>query len=344
MPSTPRSCVRAFVRSCVRAFVRSASGSLTRTAWLLTGDADLATELVQEALVKTYLAWRRVRLDEATAYARRVLVNVNIDRWRRRPPMASDDLDRAVPSGAEQVIDDRDEVVRMLATLPPQQRRVIVLRYYNDLSEADVADHLGISVGAVKSAASRGTPGEVRWAEGAVAGGITYAMADQLDGLGVIIAMGEPQLKLEGLMWQDGDGKVWNDRGTRSPSAELKLGDRTFWFTHDRGLRVACSGEVRLDGTRGRQCGVLTGDLAESGGGGDGQGHWEDYLVVVLPDGAREPTTDFSDQCSAAMGPLDPGGQTAILLLCTGGSSDQTARFPSIHYLDATGKAVTHSP
>jgi RNA polymerase sigma factor (sigma-70 family) len=61
-----------------------------------------------------------------------------------------------VPSNAEQVIDDRDEVVRMLATLPPQQRRVIVLRYYNDLSEADVADHLGISVGAVKSAASRG--------------------------------------------------------------------------------------------------------------------------------------------------------------------------------------------
>ena len=115
------------------AFVRSASGSLTRTAWLLTGDADLAAELVQEALVKTYLAWRRVRHGEATAYARRVLVNLNIDRWRRRPPTPSDDLDKAVASDAEQVIDDRDEVVRMLATLPPQQRRVIVLRYYNDL-------------------------------------------------------------------------------------------------------------------------------------------------------------------------------------------------------------------
>ena len=138
------------------AFVRAASSSLTRTAWLLTGDADLAAELVQEALVKTYLAWRRVRHGEATAYARRVLVNLNIDRWRRRPATPSEDLDRAVPSNAEEVIDDRDEVVRMLATLPPQQRRVIVLRYYNDLSEADVADHLGISVGAVKSAASRG--------------------------------------------------------------------------------------------------------------------------------------------------------------------------------------------
>ena len=138
------------------AFVRAASSSLTRTAWLLTGDADLAAELVQEALVKTYLAWRRVRHGEASAYARRVLVNLNIDRWRRRPATPSEDLDRAVPSRAEQVIDDRDEVLRMLATLPPQQRRVIVLRYYNDLSEADVADHLGISVGAVKSAASRG--------------------------------------------------------------------------------------------------------------------------------------------------------------------------------------------
>jgi RNA polymerase sigma-70 factor (sigma-E family) len=137
-------------------FVRAASGSLTRTAWLLTGDADLAAELVQEALVKTYLAWRRVRHGEATAYARRVLVNLNIDRWRRRPATPSEDLDRAAPSHAEEVIDDRDEVVRMLATLAPQQRRVIVLRYYNDLSERDVADHLGISVGAVKSAASRG--------------------------------------------------------------------------------------------------------------------------------------------------------------------------------------------
>jgi len=138
------------------AFVRSASASLTRTAWLLTGDADLAAELVQAALVKTYLAWRRVRHGEAIAYARRVLVNLNIDRWRRRPPTPSDHLDQAVAGDAEQVIDDRDELARMLATLPPQQRRVIVLRYYSDLSEADVADHLGISAGAVKSAASRG--------------------------------------------------------------------------------------------------------------------------------------------------------------------------------------------
>jgi RNA polymerase sigma-70 factor (sigma-E family) len=138
------------------AFVRSASASLTRTAYLLTGDRELAAELVQEALVRTYLAWRRVRHGEATAYARKVLVNLNIDRWRRCPAAPSDSLDRPDPVDAQQRVDDRDEVVRLLAELPPQQRRVIVLRYFNDLTEADVAQCLGISVGAVKSAASRG--------------------------------------------------------------------------------------------------------------------------------------------------------------------------------------------
>jgi RNA polymerase sigma-70 factor (sigma-E family) len=137
------------------AFVRSASASLTRTAWLLTGDADLAAELVQESLVRTYLAWRRVRHGEATAYARRVLVNLSIDRWRSRK-ITTVELTEVPVSGAEGRVADRDQVARMLATLPAGQRRVIVLRYYNDLSEAEIADCLGISPGAVKSAASRG--------------------------------------------------------------------------------------------------------------------------------------------------------------------------------------------
>lgn len=71
--------------------------------------------------MKTYLAWRRVRPGDATAYARRVLVNLNIDHWRRRPATPSDDLDRAVPNVAGQSVDDRDEVARMRETLPPQQ-------------------------------------------------------------------------------------------------------------------------------------------------------------------------------------------------------------------------------
>ena len=138
------------------AFVRSATPTLTRTAYLLTGDRETASDLVQEAFVRTYLAWRRVRPEEATAYARRVLVNLDIDRRRRRPAVPSEHVDRPVPNTAEATSDDRDQVVRMLATLPETQRRVIVLRYFDDLTEADVAQHLGISVGAVKSSCSRG--------------------------------------------------------------------------------------------------------------------------------------------------------------------------------------------
>ena len=137
-------------------FVRSASKSLSWTAYLLTGEKDAAAELLQEALVKTYLAWPRVRHGEAAAYARRTLVNLSIDRWRRRPARPTDDYDRPDLRDAERVIDERDELVRMLAGLPERQRRVIVLRYFEDLSEAAVAQCLGISVGTVKSAASRG--------------------------------------------------------------------------------------------------------------------------------------------------------------------------------------------
>lgn len=138
------------------AFVIASSPALTRTAWFLTGDAELAKELVQEAHVRTYLAWRRVRPEEATAYARRVLVNLNVDRWRRRRLESVAELPELPVEPKESVVDDRDRIARMLALLPRQQRAVVVLRYVNDLSERAVAQHLGISVGAVKSAASRG--------------------------------------------------------------------------------------------------------------------------------------------------------------------------------------------
>mgnify|MGYP000844629826 CR=1 FL=1 len=137
-------------------FAQSASRSLTRTAYLITGDRELAADLVQETMVRTYVAWRRVRHEEALAYARRILVNLDIDRRRRRPAVPTDRVDRAQPNAAEAASDDRDEVVRMLATLPETQRRVIVLRYFDDLTEAAIADQLGISPGTVKSACSRG--------------------------------------------------------------------------------------------------------------------------------------------------------------------------------------------
>ena len=137
------------------AFVQVGAPSLGRTAYLLTGDRELAADLVQEALLKTYLAWRRVRRAEALPFARRTLVNLNIDRWRRRPAIPSETVDSVSESGEKQV-DDADQIVRALATLPAQQRRVIVLRFLDDLPEAAVAEHLGISVGTVKSACSRG--------------------------------------------------------------------------------------------------------------------------------------------------------------------------------------------
>lgn len=138
------------------AFVEQATPSLMRTAWLLTGSTEAARELVQASLVKTYAAWHRVRADEALAYTRRVLVNHNTDTWRRRrgEHLVADAPER--PHHDHRSADHRDEVVRLLATLPAQQRRVVVLRYYSDLSEQATAEVLGISVGAVKSAASRG--------------------------------------------------------------------------------------------------------------------------------------------------------------------------------------------
>lgn len=143
------------------AFMTQAGPALLRTAWLLTGDHHKAQELTQASLVKTYVAWPRVREGEALAYARRVLVNHRTDSWRAtRRELVTDappEVDGRQPRrDAVQTSEDRDLVVRLLRTLPQQQRTVVVLRYYADLSEQATAEVLGISVGAVKSAGSRG--------------------------------------------------------------------------------------------------------------------------------------------------------------------------------------------
>ncbi len=141
-------------------FAQDAAPSLTSTAWLVAGIREVARDLVQTALLKTYVAWPRIRSDDALAYARRVVVNTNIDRWRKRhgEVVSSDVVASRAPTSADAYgqVDDHDRVARMLAALPHQQRTVVILRYYADLSEREVADQLGISVGAVKSAASRG--------------------------------------------------------------------------------------------------------------------------------------------------------------------------------------------
>jgi RNA polymerase sigma-70 factor (sigma-E family) len=138
-------------------FAATAWPRLRRIAFLLTGDHHLAEDLAQTALVRTYSSWGRVRNGDAPAYARRVLLNLNIDRLRRRRIVeVGDEALDVVPVPGEQArAADRDQIARLLAGLTDRERRVVVLRHYCDLSEADVAAELGIATGTVKSALSR---------------------------------------------------------------------------------------------------------------------------------------------------------------------------------------------
>lgn len=141
------------------AFMVEAQPVLSRTAWLLCGDVHRAEELVQNALVRTYVAWPRARERDPLAYARRVLANARIDHWRkhRREHLTEpDELPPGEHPSAARGHAERDALVRALVQLSPQRRRVVVLRYLLDLPERQVADELGLSLGAVKSAASRG--------------------------------------------------------------------------------------------------------------------------------------------------------------------------------------------
>jgi RNA polymerase sigma-70 factor (sigma-E family) len=141
------------------AFVGSAGSYLYRTAHLLSGDAFQAEELVQATFERTYRAWSKARAGEPRAYARRILMNLRIDGWRkeRRSSVTDDGVVplSAVPDHAHDVA-VRDELGRALRTLPTAQRRVVVMRHLLDLPEAQVATELGISVGTVKSTNARG--------------------------------------------------------------------------------------------------------------------------------------------------------------------------------------------
>ncbi|SCL36577.1 RNA polymerase sigma-70 factor, sigma-E family [Micromonospora pallida] len=141
-----------------REFVAARSGALLRTAYLLAGDWATAEDLLQTALTKTYLAWKRNGgIDAVEPYARRVLVNTSTSWWRRRwhGERPTEVLpERAATDEIEQQL-DRDALWRHLRALPARQRAVLVLRYYEDLSEAQTAALLGISVGTVKSQTSR---------------------------------------------------------------------------------------------------------------------------------------------------------------------------------------------
>lgn len=136
------------------AFVADVGPYLLRVALLLSGDRNHAEDLVQTTFERTYRSWERARHTDPRAYARRVLVNLRIDRWRggRREVLTSPDAvpQRATPSHAD-AVDTRNEVVRALAALPLAQRRVVVLRHLLDLTESETAVELAVSVGTVKS-------------------------------------------------------------------------------------------------------------------------------------------------------------------------------------------------
>lgn len=140
-------------RESFTAFVSARSGALIRTAYVLAGDQHAAEDLLQSALAKTAARWGHVR-GNPEGYVRRAMYNEQVTRWRRRrresvvaqPP----DLPAAGPD-----VDLRVTLERALLALPPRKRAVLVLRYYEDLPERDIAQIMGCSVGTVRSQTHR---------------------------------------------------------------------------------------------------------------------------------------------------------------------------------------------
>lgn len=142
-----------------RAFVAARSPAFLRTACLLAGgDWALGEDLLQAALVKTYLSWGRIRdHGAAEAYVRRTLATTAASWWRRRwhGERATDVLPDQAGPDASGLVDEQDALWRHVRRLPARQRTVLVLRFYEDLSEAETARTLGVSTGTVKSSTSR---------------------------------------------------------------------------------------------------------------------------------------------------------------------------------------------
>lgn len=131
------------------AFVAARSAALGRTAYLLTGDHHLAEDLLQTALLQAARHWERIHT-APEAYVRRVLYTQNVSRWRRlklrETPLAA--YDAAAPASAP---DLRLTLEEALSRLTPKQRTVLVLRYFEDLTEVQAAHALGVTAGTVKS-------------------------------------------------------------------------------------------------------------------------------------------------------------------------------------------------
>ncbi|MCA2177130.1 SigE family RNA polymerase sigma factor [Nonomuraea glycinis] len=134
-------------------FVRARGPALLRYGYVLSGNPDDAADLVQEALLKLSDTWRRVRnKDNPEAYVRTIMARQHISWWRRR---RREHLTDDVPEGSYTDRHATGELWRELASLPRKQRTVLVLRYFEDLPDQEIADILGISCGTVRSQAFR---------------------------------------------------------------------------------------------------------------------------------------------------------------------------------------------
>jgi RNA polymerase sigma-70 factor (sigma-E family) len=149
----------------IKALFEEHYAGLCRLAYLITGDEAQAEELVMDAFMRTFAGWRRIRdLDRADAYLRRTVVNLSRSRLRRlRTKERSLDF---VPTPTASDPDDARVVWDAVRSLPTRQRAAVVLRYYEDLPEAEIASALGCSVGTVKSQLSKARTTLARTLEG----------------------------------------------------------------------------------------------------------------------------------------------------------------------------------
>lgn len=140
-----------------RTFVAARQGPLRRAAWLLTGDAGLAEDLVQTALIRSWPHWHKLTRDGAAeAYVRRTMLTTYSSWWRRKwRSEVPGPVPESVGADPMAAVDVTASVRCALLSLPPRQRAAVVLRYFEDLSELQTAEALGCSVGTVKSQTSR---------------------------------------------------------------------------------------------------------------------------------------------------------------------------------------------
>ncbi|MEV8515232.1 SigE family RNA polymerase sigma factor [Dactylosporangium sp. NPDC051484] len=137
------------------AFVQARQHRLLRSAYLMCGDHHRAEDLLQDALVKLALRWRQVRHGEPEAYLRKIMYRDAVSWWRRRRrETLVDVVPLAAGSDSAEPVADRVVFAAALARLAPRQRAVLVLRFFDDLTEARTAQVLGVSVGTVKSQTS----------------------------------------------------------------------------------------------------------------------------------------------------------------------------------------------